>query len=195
MKPFHIFVEGPTDEAFVKEALSRFGFDGGIAGRITTFKGWTKLSSPLVQKRLDAGDAVLIIFDADDPTKDAGGFENRLGALREELGDELFECVHVFLFPENGSDGDLENILSGMVPDRHQAIIDECWDGYTRCLVSKFYNPPTAKSKLHEYAAALDANVWKDQGFNKTFASETIWNWSACSVEPLRRFLTENLTD
>jgi len=195
MKPFHIFVEGPTDEAFVKEALRRLGLAGEHADRITRFNGWTGLSAPLVQKRLDDGDTVLIIFDADDPTKEAGGFRDRMAVLCEKLGAELFKCVHVFLFPDNGSDGDLETVLVGLVHSRHKAIIDECWTGYERCLTSKGYNSPSSKSKMHEYAAAIDPDVWKDQGFNKTFAKDTVWDWSSSALEPLKSFLREKLGD
>jgi len=173
MKPFHIFVEGPTDAAFVKVALRRFVPDTEIDDRITPLKGWTSLSVPVVQKRLDDGDVVLIVFDADDSNKE-GGCTARLAALEAKLGPDLFAKVHVFLLPDNQSDGDLETLLEKMVRDDHLAIVDCCWRGYADCLTTKNYLAPTKKSKMREYAAAIDPDVWEDQGFVKTFAKDAV---------------------
>ena len=137
MKPFHVFVEGPTDKAFIQEALIRFGFGRNNDDRVTAFKGWTALVNTEVQRRLDDGDTILVIFDADDPTRERGGFRNRLQAIREKLGSDLSDRVHIYLFPDNHSDGDLESVLAGLVPARHKTVIDECWTGYERCLTSK----------------------------------------------------------
>lgn len=191
MKTFHFFVEGQTDAAFVKEALRRFVSGEHNDDRITQLKGWTSLSVSVVQRRLDDGDVVLIVFDADDGTKDKGGCIARLAALKHKLGDTLFGNVHVFLLPDNQSDGDLENLLEKMVRDEHRTIIDCCWTGYAKCLAAKEndYNSPTRKSKMREYAAAIDQSVWADQGFVKTFANDSVWNWSSPALVPLKDFL------
>jgi len=198
MKPCCIFVEGTADKAFVNAALGCLGI-GTIADvQIQICGGWTKLARPTVKRQLDNGNVVVIIFDADDDQKDGehGGHARRLSAICETLGEELFRDVHVFLFPDNQSDGDLERLLEKMVRVEHRSVIGECWSGYEQCLARKQkYNLPSSKSKMHEYAAAIDPDVWKDQGFNKTFAKDAVWDWSSSALEPLKSFLKKKLGD
>ncbi len=197
MKRRSIFVEGKEDEAFVKEALSRTVFTKLEGSLVEVCGGWAKLANSSVQKKVDNGDVVLIVFDADDDQRDRefGGNQKRLDAIRKKLGESLFSRVHVFLFPDNRSDGDLETLLEKMVRGEHRAIIEECWAGYQRCLNSKAYNSPTQKSKMREYAAAIDSSVWGYQGYNKAFANDKIWDWSSSALKPLRAFFREKLED
>lgn len=55
------------------------------------------------------------------------------------------------------------------------------------------YNSPTVKSKVREYAAAVDAGVWEHQGYRKCFANKDVWNYSAAALEPLKAFLRRHV--
>lgn len=193
MKPCTIFVEGPSDESFLKELFKRMTLG---KPNIITFKGWTNIVSKQIEEAVDDAiennAAVLIIFDADDPSK-GGGIQPRLKAIEAKLGVPLFAQVRAFLFPDNQSDGDFETLLDSMACDR--TPIDDCWRSYEQCLAEKNYNRPTRKSMMHEYAAAIDASVWEHEGFNKSFANDAIWDWSAPALDPLKTFLRNALQD
>jgi hypothetical protein len=177
--------------------------------------GWTNLASNNQVKRAIEGEKpVLIVFDADRPDNDRpdddGGFEKRLAAIQKKIGElakvakvaKVGTDIPIFLFPNNRDDGDFETLLEKMVREEHRDIV-QCWQNYVDCITSKSYidgnaskkyNPPTQKSKVHEYAAAIDSDVWKKQeGFNKTFAKDSVWNWNSPALSPLKEFLTKHL--
>lgn len=221
-----IVVEGDTDKAFLEGVLKSLCMDihsdglkdklriettgeVKITGREPT-GGWTALPQRLTAIAKDVVQKsrsrwlVLVIFDADDMEKDAkdGGYDKRFLALKDKCKDvPEFGPVDIryFLFPNNHDDGDLEQVLSGMVKDEHKAIIESCWQGYVECVKAKRkrngdpYNRPTEKSKMREYAAAIDSQVWEHQGYCKCFAKPDVWDYEAPVLKPLKAFLRLHL--
>jgi len=199
MKDYRIFVEGQRDQAFLETFLSKIGIlcrTERSSSNVINIEGWTNMGEERAKNKLLEAvreqKTICIIFDADDPTKDYGGKETRLARLRELLG-ELHSHVNIFLFPNHDSDGDFETLLQKIARPEHKALF-ECWEGYSECVTRKNYNKPTNKSKVWEFAAAIDDSVWKDrQGFNKSFTNPEIWNLESPALEPLRQFLFQHL--
>ncbi|MDR2850340.1 MAG: hypothetical protein LBW77_07385 [Verrucomicrobiota bacterium] len=201
MKKVLIIVEGPSDRAFVKAFIQdRFGaaLDEDsviVADPKGKDGGWTQLSGVLEQgQRYAQKDCVLVVFDTDAPSKDRGGYEARRAAIEEMLKKvPATITADVFLFPDNARDGDLETLLEEIV--KHPELLD-CWRGYETCVNGKRYHVPSRKSKIHEYAAAVAGpDVWKDQGYNKSFVNPDVWDFGSEALKPLKDFLVKHLKE
>lgn len=137
-----------------------------------------------------------IVFDADYPKPGTrGGFTNRLEYLHELMktpeASRVKVSESVFLFPNNKDNGDLELLMEGMVSrtSDHMAFLEVCWRHFSECIRHHSFNPSTQKSKMNEYTAAFYDGAWDDNGINKSFAVEGLWNWTSVVLEPLYKFL------
>ena len=206
MKTYQIFTEGKADQAFLENFLTHLGIPCNVLDKMTknviSIDGWNKIGDfQNMQKMVMAVRdeiIILVILDADNPAKEYGGKDARLARLKEMLGD-LSGHVKIFLFPDHQSDGDLETLLLRIAQPMHREVLD-CWDAYARCVTGKVnattgesYNTPTLKSKVVEFAAAIDETVWDHQGFNKSFTNPEIWNLESPALEPLKQFLLQHL--
>ena len=138
----------------------------------------------------------LVIFDADTTTS-GGGFSNRKTEIegwktKYELDFELF------LFPDNGTDGALEDLLERIINPRNEPVF-ECWKRFEDCLPTKdtcTKNPltiPAKKSKIYAYMEVLhgDSNKEKEKikDHNRDFKNTLHWDLKVAALKPLREFL------
>lgn len=204
MRDFVIFVEGVDDKALVEAVLTEMsipfekskeknGHPEASSGTVRYSKGWANLRKVELEKTSDSWKkVVLVIFDADMAP------DTRRTEIITQL-ESACPADQVFLFPNNRDSGTLETLLAGMVKGGHRGIVDICWRQYSDCIAQKKkpdgqpYNAPTDKSKMHEYAAAIDAGVWDHQGYRKCFANPDVWDYSAPVLEPLKSFLKRHL--
>ena len=197
MKDYIIFVEGATDKAFIENLLATLGIPcrADKNKNVIDIEGWTNITGEPCQNQLLKAErdnkTILIIFDADDTFKDYGGKAKRLNRLFEIL-DGIASRVNIFLFPDHNSDGDFETLLQRIAHPGHKSIF-ECWENYSKCVVGKSYNKPTDKSKVREFAAAIDSSVWDKQGFNKSFSNSDVWSLDSPALKPLEEFLKQHL--
>lgn len=148
-----------------------------------------------------------IIFDADYPgtcgknDTNGGGFAHRVDFILDRLGiDNPAKRAQarrqIFLFPDNLSDGDLEALMERMViqtPD-HKTFLDVCWSNFEKCVASHHWNRPTGKSRMNEFTAAFNSDIWEINGINRSFTFPDLWDWSSPALSPLHAFLARLLT-
>lgn len=142
-----------------------------------------------------------IIFDSDVPPV-TGKNMNHAGqeARRKEIVRSL--CIDapypierskewLFLFPDNQSDGDLEDVLRQTVraSAEHEKFFSACWFPFVKSVEGIPAHRPTDKSMMNEYKAAFNSDAWKINGQNRCYADESLWDWNAKVLEPLVAFL------
>lgn len=148
-----------------------------------------------------------ILFDADAPSKkvkrdmNAGGFAHRVDFIIDQLGilapnQKTQARRQVFLFPDNQSDGNLETLMERMVSPTsdHKTFFDVCWSKFEKSLVDHGWNCPSGKSRMNEFTAAFNSDIWEDNGINRSFTFPDLWDWSASGLNPLQSFLDRLLT-
>lgn len=180
----HIFVEGSDDKKLVEAYL-------GVLKCPVKFRCWSLSGKDNlgkdnlggakvdIQKNLDDGHKVLIIFDANSDYK--------------KSKDKIIEKLHnldvgIFLFPDNKSKGRLEDLLVKMVKPEHKEIF-KCFEAYKQCLTNtnQGYAHPDDKAKVYAYKEALDIVKLKNP-FDPNY-----WDFSSDALRPLEKFLTDEL--
>lgn len=153
----------------------------------------------------------LVIFDADDPSKDYGGFELRKKYLedqKESIGIEF----NYFLFPNNSIDGDYENLLEQIINPKHKVLFD-CFELYQSCIDKRkynngqnIYNVPIRKTKIYAYVDSLRKSKKEDDRFKKRnkdivrneddflFDNPEFWDLNSDFLNPLKEFLTKHIS-
>ena len=148
-----------------------------------------------------------IIFDSDEPPV-TGENVNHAGqeARRKEIVGMLsLDASYpierskewLFLFPDNQSDGDLEDVLRQAVSvnDAHEKFFSCCWSPFVKSVEGIPAYRPTDKSMMNEYKAAFNSEAWKINGQNRCYADESLWDWNAKVLEPLVAFLYRIMND
>ena len=174
-RKFRIIVEGKEDYFFLKNYLSHIEKDS-LSIDLERINGKTNLDKEYIRSSIDEGLEIIIVFDANEDTKKE--VSKKLRGLKYEL----------FLFPDNSNNGNIEDLLEQIIlPDKQD--IFECFDNYKRCLKerNKGYQLPDKKAKIYSYKEALDSKHEEEQ-----FKPEC-WNFDSSALDPLKRFLLENL--
>ena len=160
--------------------------------------GWTSLKD--IRTPLEKGEFIqkknIIIFDADDPSKDNGGFKNRKNRIENEIKKFKHKIDYqLFLFPNNKDDGDFETLLENIINKDHQQLLD-CFGKYEGCIEkSDQYNTPNRKAKMYTYITSLQhnkENLEKVKKRNWFFDNEEYWDLDASYLSPLKEFLETN---
>ena len=183
-RKFLIIVEGKEDYFFLKNYLIHIKKDSSsielreAGGKSRLIKEYIKqLIGELEREHgQEIEIEIIVIADADENT-------------REEVSKKLQGLEYkLFLFPDNSSNGNLEYLLEQIILPDKQDIFD-CFKAYKRCLKerNKGYQLPDKKAKIYSYKEALGA---KDE--EKQFKPE-YWNFDSSALDPLKRFLLENL--
>lgn len=195
-----VFAEG-LDDVFIKKYLEKLGYVNDEHFTTDNTGGWTKipLVVPKIQEYIDAGDKVVLIYDADGDYN-GGGFEIR----KLELEKVLKECklsIDFFLFPNNQDDGDFETLLSQIAHTDRLGIF-HCFDRYEHCVksletdITKF-RVPLRKSRIYAYFESFDeSNKSKNKEHDqKTFFYDNpkYWDLDSTNLESLKFFLKERL--
>lgn len=207
----NIFIEAKdrkTSEAeFLTAILNRLGIPADTYSLKPT-NGYTNLMDSdkavninAMRVNTDAGEKNLVVFDADSGNNN-GGFEKRRDLLlkkKEELGLEF----ELFLWPDNGRDGDVEVLMESIaLKDLYPEFFD-CFSKYECCISRRkddngkqFYSTPNRKGKLHTYVTSLPISKTKKDKVGSgdwQWYNPEIWDLDSDSLIPIKEFLKEHL--
>lgn len=207
MEKFLILVEGDVDKKFFENYYHHLFHEKAPAGCIMhpgkddDTGGYQKLRKEdainSMKQNTDAGGKNLVIFDADD---DCESRRKELLAIKEEFGVEF----ELFLFPNNKDAGELEDMLEKIINPNNKPVMD-CWQTYEDKLGEvriPTKTPPTLtipakKTKIYAYLETLlgttrsQKKLIKDA--NRNYENAQHWNLDAEYLEPLKKFLLNNL--
>jgi len=183
---FHIVVEGDKDVRFLKGYLS-FLLGSSISKEcFKDLKGFGELDgyTPGIKEVLRKRVKVLIVLDANSDHQERRQETQKI--LEKGIPDG--GNLPLFLFPDNQSNGALENLLEQIIIPEHKGIF-ACFEYYEKCLkeCSHDYIPPDMKGKIYAYTEALGAKE-KERQFDSQY-----WNFEHPALNPLKKFLTENI--
>jgi exosome complex RNA-binding protein Rrp4 len=218
----YIFVEGDADVKFISDYISHI--ISGLEVKIQEVKiqevkkrianifkdsekiavvhglnGWTDIKNMKtdISRYKDEGDNVLVIFDADTP-KNEGGFVDR----KKEIEGYSLRLDGIFLFPDNKTDGALEDLLEKIINETNKPIFD-CWEKYETCLkecaskkIEKELTTPAKKSKIYGYLEALIGETKEKKKIKDPFRdykNTEHWNLDSDSLNPLKKFLLQHI--
>lgn len=200
---YRIFTEGDGDKNFM-EVFAKKLFGENYSSLDIDFKttgGWTNIHNhePQFSEVTDLKGKNLVIFDADFEST-GGGFAKRRADILLKKSELKLE-FELFLFPNNKSDGDFENLLEMISHDDHKCIL-ECFNRFTDCVnhhssqKGYIYNTPLQKSKIYSY---IDT-VAEKQEFNESkvkrgmcYENSNYWNLESEECVHLKNFLEENI--
>ena len=175
-----IIVEGKEDENFLESYIKNLGYSSK-SFECRSIYGKSNLKGGVINDIEDAlarGSQVLIIFDADsDCERTKADVEHTL---------ERLEGFKIFLFPDDNSNGAVENLLERIIRSEHERIF-ECFEEYKECISKCMsgYEPPGMKAKIYAYKQVL--GILEDP-FNPRY-----WDFENTALEPLKNFLNQNL--
>ena len=146
-----IVVEGEEDENFLKSYIKSLGYSDEVFN-VRRTKGKDNLKEDSIKNEienaLDIDSKVLIIFDADsDCESTKTDIVNKLEGL---------EGFKIFLFPDDNSNGAVENLLEKIIRSEHERIF-ECFEEYRQCISKCMseYELPSMKAKVYAYKQVL----------------------------------------
>lgn len=207
---FFILVEGTADIVFLKDYLislnNSFEIDK-LKGNelellsenrkitIQATNGYTQINNrkTTIDKRVDAGYKILVIQDADDPTKNHGGKTNRLAYL-EQIKSTLSITFETFLFPNNQDDGDLETLLLIIKNEKQFMIADTCYNNFHKEEYNnggKFaHELLETKNRVYNYFRTY-YGIENAKEINRKF-EKTHWDFNHSYLKPLKDFFEKN---
>ena len=220
MKTVRFLVEGKKDVYFLRALFSaRFPclkYEGAPEGskegslfcsktycvEVVPVGGYTKLANvkSSAEDKMGVGLRVALIFDADATGTEHGGVVARTQLLKGVVSAWKNEAppsdpIKMFLLPDNRRDGELEDLLEDIVPQRFHPFIAECWRRYEQCLEVHGGERPSQKSKMNDYeAAVLGPVVWEHGGIVKGLLNNEIWDWHSSKLTPLVEFISDQLS-
>ena len=164
--------------------------------------GYTKIvnAKSSAEDKYGEGLRVAIVFDADVTGVERGGAVERTKFINEVIASWKLVAppempINTFLFPNNRQDGELEDLLEGIVPQRLTPLIAECWRRYEQCLEVHGGERPSQKSKMNDYeAAVLGPCVWEHHGIMNGLLKPAIWDWNSSAITPLCDFISGQLS-
>ena len=188
-----IFVEGKEDKYFLKSYIKHLDCNRSVS-EIEWTGGWSNLEGycPRIERRLDEGEKVLIIFDSDeDYKKRKSKIEKTIRTKTSRGISSKNSHLDIFLFPNNQLPGKIEHLLEEIVIPEHKKIFN-CFENYKECLKEKnvSYQLPDIKGKIYSYKEALGVMEEKEEN---RFKPE-YWDFQNSSLLPLKNFLLEYLS-
>ena len=140
----------------------------------------------------DNGGVNLIIFDAD----------KELGQRRSEVlqwKNDYNLDFELFLFPDNQSNGAVEDLLMKCINPKNQPIVD-CWKSHVTCLKTKKIENrnqpltiPARKSEVYCYLETLLGETNKEKELikdkNRNFLNSDHWDMDCPDIQSLKDFL------
>lgn len=202
-----IFIEAESEKTsecnFLKSLLSKYLPSKDVC--FVCMAGVDNLfTEPILNQIRQAsveGDNVVVILDSD--TQEKGyGFKVRLKDICDKKLSNKVD-FHLFLYPDNASDGDVEVLMEKMAKkDFHQKWWD-CFSDYETCIAGikdEFGHPqyvlPNRKARLHTYISSqrLSNSKRKHLGTgNWLFDDTNYWDLNHSAVMPLVDFLRDSL--
>lgn len=147
---------------------------------------------PTIKARCAEGGKVVIIFDADSLGNN-GGYETRKKEIEEVLGENNAQA-ELFLFPNNGEDGDFETLLEHLMQkEKHTQMLD-CYADYETCLGNDYVHP-NLKGKIFTYISAMKMSSSKRRKLGNgewMFDNAEYWSLESDYLKPLKAFLQQH---
>ncbi len=160
-----------------------------IAGGYTMIKEDRFITS--IKEYISDEYKIILIQDADDPTKDDGGVENRMEYLNK-INIEF----KTFLFPNNKSNGDLETLLLQIKNSDKYDKFFKCYEEYINCIKSNtkvdFIDElQEDKNKVFSYFTSY-YGMENAKEENREYLQE-YFDFTSDKIKPLKEFLKANL--
>lgn len=179
--------ENTPEYRFFAAILKHWGLDTFC--KIIPCNGNSNIPIEDLRRRFDNEECNLVIFDADN--YDAyHGFTAIYTALTKKLRYDKYQLAHLFLMPNNESDGCVEDLMLEALINHN---VDQCFNAYVCCI--RAHTPewnPTKKARVFAYAEAMQApNTLKKHGWG--FENEAIWNLDAQGLSALKHFLFSHM--
>ncbi len=196
---YTLYVEGIADMVFFKQYIQHCFGIVVPEERIVNLEGWTNIKGIAALRRMrsttDNGGVNLVILDAD------ADYEARRKDVLD-WGQKNGVEFELFLLPNNHDAGTLEDLLEHIINPNNRPIFD-CWEHYEQGLVQLDIpgrtppplTTPAKKTKIYGYLEALLEREQKDliKERNRNYENTQHWNLDADFLEPLNRFLKDNL--
>lgn len=178
IKPL-IIVEGKEDLRFLQSYTRYLSLDFPSVEWLE-INGKGNLVKSNIERKLLQGSKPIIIFDAN------SDYKSTLRQIQDTLADLSFD---VFLFPDNRSEGILENLLEQIIKPGHEDIF-MCFENYKKCLNGKQrgYEMPNIKGKIYSYKEALGVIKEQEKHFHPKY-----WDFDSSALKPLKSFLLKNI--
>lgn len=194
-----IVVEGKSDKEFLEQYIQCKNPD--FVYKIIENDGNQLKDSVLsqIQKALDSANKVYIVFDSD------SNYVQTLQGIKERLNTKILQeiqnNIEIFLFPNNKDDGELETLLSYIIPAESQEMI-KCFDKYVECIKFKFpkIENINKKSKMYAYREVSGLEKKVKQMKNKSSLNnqdlfKAYFDFDSSYLQPLYEFLFSNSKD
>lgn len=140
------------------------------------------------------GEQNILLFDADSPAN-GGGFIFRREELRKKAKELNIE-FNLFLWPDNGRDGDFETLLLDMVNQEHKCLL-KCFEGFEKCIRGNDpeelkYESPDRKAAIYTYINSFKKSKKESNDIKSgiwLFDHDEYWDLNAKAAHPLKEFL------
>lgn len=184
-----IVVEGKNDEEFLRQYILYKKINISFEIIQNDGNGLNNATITQIQKGLDDGKKVYIIFDADKSYDES--LKQIKKKLKKQLGDSA-DTIDIFLFPNNKDDGELETLLLKIAKQKE---IVKCFECYLHCIEVK---DKTARTNIEKHASIF---AYKDavglrkhiEKIKNTLETNEIFSryfdFDSPKLEPLREFL------
>ncbi len=191
---FRIFVEGKSDQKFLRDfILKRFGIELQAEnfdplGSWSGYKSENKLKASIRENSIDNNKTSLLILDGDTDWQ----------ARKLEIFNDFKSFgvdIELFLFPDNQSNGNLEDILAEIAVERK---LIECFQNYEKCVDS--YPKKLNHSRIYSYLDMILQDEYLDDNKRdlrreefRDFCNENHWDLNHSCLNPLFNFLDSHI--
>ena len=163
----------------------------------TNFKLESEKPESVKQSMQDAFDECskfIILFDADKDFAKRKTLIDTWVKKHQQIIDKKFE-YDIFLFPDNQSNGNFEDLLKGIVNDKHRKIFC-CLDAMQNCLEKEGYGNyhPDLKQKIYVYLTCLVDKEYKIKSNDYLFENKEYWNLDHPDLQELEKFFKKYST-
>jgi len=189
MPEFRIFTESKADVKFIGDYISEHfgilltGDDFDTLDSWSGYKAGGRIDDS-IQQNHDNGKQTILILDADN------NFTNRQAEVQRDFqGYDI--PVHLFLFPDNNANGNLENLLTEIAVERK---LINCFLSYEDCVWD--YNLPLDKSRIYAYLDTLLPSESKTarndlrKEENRNYRTAAHWDLNHEYLQPFYKFLS-----
>ena len=143
----------------------------------------------------------LAILDADTVAKGWGHAKRKADVEKNQQQHGV--AFPFFLYPDNGSDGDVEHLMESVARQDLHPTFFSCFRQYEMCVGGEVdaegnqrYNTPDLKGKLHTYMSAQKLSNAQRKRLGRgdwMFDDLNYWDLGREAVQPLVEFLKVNL--
>ena len=205
MKDYRIFVEGVADKRFIEQLIQHLFGIPVMGDCVIPTEGYTNLIAKSkttvyvnqMRRTTDDGGVNLVVFDADDDC------EKRRNEIMDWKHEHKLD-FELFLFPDNHSSGEFEDLLESIINPENQPVMD-CWEKYEESLKNVNIpwregvplTIPAKKTKIYAYLEVLlgssKSEKKKIKESNRDYCNINHWNLNATALTDLIVFFKEHL--